>query len=61
MSTTFQVDYSFFKVGVTTIYSTYLDINIDLNNVEISNLSLTEEKTYMEAKERFGSIVDYKD
>lgn len=42
-------------------HSAYLDINEDLNHIEISNLTIEEEKIYIEARERFAKIVDYKD
>lgn len=42
-------------------YSEYLEINEDLNHIDISNLTIEEEKIYIEARERFGKIVDYKD
>ena len=41
--------------------SRYLSIDQDLDNVELSNLTIEEEQTYFESKERFGSIVEYKD
>lgn len=40
--------------------SAYLDIAADLDNMEISNLSIEEEKIYYEAKKRFGTLVEYK-
>lgn len=47
-------------VLASTSYPTYLSIDADLDNIEISSLSLVEEKIYIEARERFASVVDYK-
>lgn len=41
--------------------SRFLSIDQDLDNVELSNLTIEEEQIYFESKERFGSIVEYKD
>lgn len=40
--------------------TSYLDIEADLDHTEISNLSIEEEKIYYEARERFGTLVEYK-
>lgn len=44
-----------------SVYSTYLDVNADLEGKNHSDFTLEEEAIYLEARNRFDKIVTYRD